>query len=52
MLRKNNADGRALYEAQVDGIIMDVDGKEIVSFMEVKRELRGRNKDVRMQEGA
>lgn len=52
VLKKNSADGKALYEAQVDGIIMDVDGKEIESFMEVKRELRGRRKDVRMQEGA
>ena len=52
VLRKDTADGRALYEAQVDGIIMDQDGKEIVSFMEVKRALRGRRKDVRMQEGA
>ena len=52
VLKKNAADGRALYEARVDGIIMDVDGTEIESFMEVKRELRARRKDVRMQEGA
>ena len=52
VLKKNAADGKALYEAQVDGIIMDVDGREIESFMEVKRELRARKKDVRMQEGA
>ena len=52
VLKKNAVDGRALYEAQVDGIIMGVDGKEIESFMEVKRALRGRRKNVRMQEGA
>ena len=52
VLKKNSVDGRALYEAQVDGIVMDVDGREIESFMEVKRDLRARKKDVRMQEGA
>ena len=31
---------------------MDLDRKEIESFIEVKRALRGRRKDVRMQEGA
>ena len=31
---------------------MGMDGKEIESFIEVKRALRGRKKDVRMQEGA
>lgn len=52
VLKKNATDGKALYEAQVDGIIMNKDGKDVETFMEVKRELRARKKEVRMQEGA
>lgn len=52
VLKKNATDGKALYEACVDGFILDKDGKGIQAIMEVKRGLRGGKPNVRMQEGA
>ena len=52
VLKRDATDGKALFEACVDGLIMNQDGKTIQAFMEVKRELRGLKTNVRMQEGA
>ena len=52
VLKKNATDEKALYEARVDGLIMERNGKDIQAFMEVIRGLRGIRKEVRMQEGA
>ncbi|KAK3178760.1 hypothetical protein OEA41_000897 [Lepraria neglecta] len=52
VLKRDATDGKALFEACVDGLIMNEDGKTIQAFMEVKRELRSLKKNVRMQEGA
>ena len=52
VLKKNVTDEKALYEARVDGLIMERNGKDIQAFMEVTRGLRGIKKEVRMQEGA
>ena len=40
-----------LYEARVDGIVMEKNLQNIQGFMEVKRDLRLQKKDVRIQEG-
>ena len=48
---QDSGQGNYLYEARVDGII--VDGKGVVkAFMEVKRDIRAERLDVRMQESA
>ena len=52
VLKKHANDDKALYQAQVDGLILEQNRKDIQAFMEAKRDLRGVKKDVRMQEGA
>ena len=52
VLKKNATDGKALYEAQVDGLIMGRNGKDVQAFIEAKRDLRAGKKEVRLQEGA
>ena len=52
VLKKHVNDDNALYEAQVDELIMEQTRKDIVTFMEAKRDLRLSKRNVRMQEGA
>ncbi len=53
ILRKDVTGERALlYEARVDGVVMEKNLRIIQGFMEVKRDLRLQKREVRMQQGA
>ncbi len=53
MLRKEVIGERALlYEARVDGVVIEKNLRNTQGFMEVKRDLRFQKKEVRMRQGA